>query len=341
MPRERMEKANGGEKSPPTNFFATQSEDVEFFSSGCHILDRAIGGGWALGRIGNIVGDEATGKTLLAIEACNNFIRRFPKGKIYYRESEAAFDLSYAEALGMPVERVDFKKIDTVEDFFRDLDKVLDELTRSKQPGLYALDSLDACSDEAEQDRDITKAAPPAVKARKMSEIFRKLAGDIERTRLHLMIINQVRSKIGVTFGTTKFRAGGKALDFYSSQTIWLSKIKTLVKQQEKIERPTGVQIRARCTKLKVGLPFREATFDILFGFGIDDVTACINWLKDSNREKLLGNDPAKFFKSLEMLRGEDYRNAVDDLHDAVTKAWGEIETSFLPEKSKYARLDE
>ena len=116
--------ANGG----GGNYFLAPKTDVAFVSSGCHLLNLALGGGWAENRIANIVGDKSSGKTLLAIEACSNFAIKHKKGKIRYRECEAAFSNDYARAIGMPVERVDFgaDPIDTVEDLFEDLTKVIE-----------------------------------------------------------------------------------------------------------------------------------------------------------------------------------------------------------------------
>src|SRR5258708_16290960 len=107
------------------SYFLAPTE-VEFISSGCAVFDCVLGGGWAVRRIVNLVGDKSTGKTLLGIEACCNFVKQFSTiGKIRYVEPEAAFDKSYAAALGLPVDRIAFAdddSIHTVEDFHTDLD---------------------------------------------------------------------------------------------------------------------------------------------------------------------------------------------------------------------------
>src|SRR5215469_16474993 len=117
-----------------------------FISSGCAVLDCVLGGGWALGRFANVVGDKSTAKTALATEALINFIRQYPKGAAAYREIEAAFDREYAEYMGLPIKKIDFgdddKPIVTVEAFARDLDLFLNQRVKDKQPGLYVLDSL-------------------------------------------------------------------------------------------------------------------------------------------------------------------------------------------------------
>jgi len=138
------------------SYFAAPKSGLQFVETGCKPLDLVLGGGWAVGRIANIVGDKSTGKTLLCIEACANFIRKFPKGKIRYWEAEAAFDKPYAAALGMPINRIDFgdekKPIHTVEDFFEMLEVVCDN---ARGHELVILDSLDALSDRSEVEREI------------------------------------------------------------------------------------------------------------------------------------------------------------------------------------------
>ena len=140
-------------------FTSAKKENIEFISSGCYLLDCVLGGGWPLGRMSNVIGDSSTGKSLMAIEACANFHHQYPNGKIYYLETESAFDLAYAEALGMPVNSVIFPADDlpdnTVESWFEHLSLVLAELEKNKLPCLYIVDSLDALSDRAEKGRDI------------------------------------------------------------------------------------------------------------------------------------------------------------------------------------------
>src|SRR5216684_6169902 len=138
------------------NYFL-QPKPLKFIHTGCTLLNCVIGGGWPLGRISNIKGDTSTGKSLLAIEACVNFARQYPQGKIFYREIESAFDTSYAAFLGMPLDRVDFGDgFFTVEDVYEDISKILKDEAKAES-GLYIIDSLDALSDRAELERDIDK----------------------------------------------------------------------------------------------------------------------------------------------------------------------------------------
>src|SRR5262245_49730127 len=159
-----MERAKLKPKKRGGNYFAAPSH-LMFIPTGCQTLDLALGGGWAKNRIANIVGDKSSGKTLLCIEACANFAIKYPKGRIFYRESEAAFDQDYAKALGMPVARVSFgdDPLETVEDLFDELSDIL----RNKNDCLYICDSLDALSDRAELDRGIADGSYGAQKAKK------------------------------------------------------------------------------------------------------------------------------------------------------------------------------
>lgn len=185
-------------------FARTKKENLEMFSSGCFLLDCVLGGGWPLGRMSNIVGDKSTGKSLLAIEACANFRQKFPKGKIIYLESEAAFDEDYASALGMPVASIEFagnKLPDfTVESWYEHLEATLETMIKTQDPCLYIVDSLDALSDRAEKDREIDKSTFGANKPKIIGQLFRRTVKDIEKSRIHLMIISQIRDNIGVCF---------------------------------------------------------------------------------------------------------------------------------------------
>lgn len=325
-------------KKPGGAYFAAPASSVSFIPSGSKLLDCVVGGGWPLGRVVNIVGDKSTGKTLLAIEACANFAHAYPKGDIWYNESEAAFDLPYANALGLPKNRLTLvEDCNTVEDFFNHLSGVLKE---NAGPGLYILDSLDALSDDAEMERGIAEGTYGAQKAKLMSQLFRRLTRQLKGSDVCLIIISQVRDAIGVTFGNKYTRTGGKALDFYASQVLYLAQIKTHKKTINKVERSVGVEIRAKCTKNKVGLPRRECDFNILFGYGVDDVNASLNWLdsignlsdfKDLTKERM-----KKYLDKLSDLHPEEYRELRTELDTLVMKHWYRIEKEFLPTRKKY-----
>jgi recombination protein RecA len=264
----------------------------------------------------NIVGDKSTGKTLLAIEAIANFRRQHPNGVIAYNESEAAFDDEYARALGIDMEEVIRPESVTVEDLFESLIQFISTCNTRKKPGLYIVDSLDALSDKAEQERKISDSTYGASKPKQLGQLFRRLIKPLERSQVLVMIISQVRDNIGVTFGEKYTRSGGHAMDFYASQILWLANAGQVKKTINGITRTIGVDIKAKCKKNKVGLPFRECQFRILFGYGIDDEAASREFLKVAkvNAPK----DP-------------------EELREAVKRTWFDIEQKFLPAKRKYS----
>jgi protein RecA len=329
-------------KEKPNYFASSENHNLQFVSSGCCVLDNVLGGGYVLGRMANIVGDKSSGKTLLAIEASANFINRYKNGEVWYAEAEAAFDAEYAGALGMPLNKVKFRdKIETVEDFFEDIELACKQSTKNK-PILYVLDSMDAISSRTEQTQKIDEGSYNLNKQKKLGELFRRKIKALEESHVGLIIISQIRDKIGVTFGETKMRTGGKSLDFYASQILWLSEIQKLKKTIAGVERVVGIQVKANCKKNKVGLPFRTCEFPVLFGYGVDDMTANVEWLLASNKEgrlKELELSKAGYKIRIHALRndgGEEMQLLREALNVVVQEEWTNIETSFLPKSKKY-----
>ena len=332
MTRERIRGQESGGLYLPTTSGPAR------FSSGCALLDCVLGGGWPRGRVVNVVGDYSTGKTLLAIEACANFARTVPDGRIVYIETEAAFDADYAQSVGLPLDRVLFpndpqkpkERIDTVEKLIR-YNRTL--LESSKGETLVVVDSMDALSDEAEMERDPEKGSYGAAKPKLLSEFFRTQNAPMADKGFTLFIVSQVRDAIGVTWGKKTRRSGGKALDFYAALVVWLARTKQIAVTRKKVERTIGVRIRARAEKSKVGPPFRDCEFPIYFNYGIEDVEAACDWLEEIGRGSLTkGYLPAE----LAGLDPKAYRAARAELGKIVREEWTAVEDRFRPVRSKY-----
>jgi recombination protein RecA len=310
--------------------------------TGSTLLNLALGcGGWAKDRVFNIVGDKSTGKTLVAIDTFANFNAVIPNPKMRYAEAEAAFDDSYAHTLGFPttVQRPK-ERLDTVEDFYHDLKEFRDSL-KPKESGLYILDSLDALSDAAEKKTDITDATYGSSKAKMMSQLFRRIIRELDKGQCTLGVISQIRDKIGVVFGEKHSRSGGHALDFYSTHIVWLHEVAKVTHEIMGIKRATAITVLAKVRKCKVGSPHREAEFDTVFGYGIDDEMSMIDWLE---KAKVLNEADAKAYKFQvkKARKNKDFaylQELLNELKMRTTSTWKEIEALLAPSIRKYGNV--
>lgn len=285
-----------------------RNERVEFLSTGCVMLNLALAqkarnGGWGRSRIVNIVGDGATGKTLLALEAgANVFYNRealksniFPpikEVKIVYWNREMVMDFPLEEMYGERfVKAVDWcDRCVTAEQWGRDVFRRLD----AHQPGelfIGILDSLDSLGTEAGQERlkksvkddkpmDGTYGVGPERAKYFSSDFFNNLCSRMAGKDFTLILISQIRSKLDAhAFGEKYVRAGGKALDFYTHQVVWLAQRKELKNEYEGHEVVYGTTNRVRVKRNKTAPPFRQVDFDVLFNHGLDDIGSMVNFL--------------------------------------------------------------
>jgi len=349
---------------------ANECDRLEFINTGSLVLNlaassRGLDGGWARGRIFNLVGDGSSGKTLCALEAmafCHHKLLEiktaiYPKPKrlrLVYYNAENVMDFPVEAMYGQNFyDSVEWVHLPYVEDMG---EHFFTEVVKQHKPGdavIIIVDSWDSMRskvDAANYEKNLKKSARAAEKGedekakgsfnlgkQKYSSqyFFPRCCAEMQGSDITLGIISQVRQKIGITFGERQYRAGGDALNFYTHQVCWLAEREKLHHTIKGHRRAYGIKVRARFKRNKCAIPFREADFNVIFNYGIEDVESMLEWRygPEFKTAKWRGKDWSREVL-VKMLHGSPdlYRVMAEE----ISEEWAEIESRSNPRQGQH-----
>ena len=260
------------------------SEVRGWVKSGSSMLDLAISnreeGGFPVGRITEITGLEASGKSLLAAHALANTQEQ--GGLAVYIDTENAVSREFLEAIGLDLEKMLYVPLETIEDIFEAIESIVENIRKSNKDRLVTIvvDSVMGASTKIEMAKEFDKDGYATSKAIILSKGMRKLTNMIGREKICLIFTNQLRTRLGVAFGDPYTTSGGKAIPFHASVRLRLKSVGQIKVKKDGVDQAIGIKTRCQVVKNRMGPPLKTVDYDIYFESGIDDFGGWLNIMK-------------------------------------------------------------
>ena len=262
----------------------TPTDLTEWVSTGDDMLDLAISnrpnGGFPVGRIVEVTGLEASGKSLLSAHTLANTQKK--GGLAVYIDTENAINQEFLEALGVDTQKLLYVPLESVEDIFDAMDSIIESVRKSDNDRLVTIvvDSVAAATTKVELAADYDQAGYATQKAIIISKAMRKITNLIGRERILVVFTNQLRVRMGVSFGDPYTTSGGKALGFHASCRLRMKQMGKLNSKVGGVEQTVGIKTRVQVIKNRMGPPLRAVDFEIYFDRGIDRYGSWLNTMK-------------------------------------------------------------
>tara|TARA_R110001583_G_scaffold66095_1_gene190399 strand:+ start:637 stop:1791 length:1155 start_codon:yes stop_codon:yes gene_type:complete len=269
------------------------SEVGGWVGTGSSMLDLAISnrknGGFPVGRITEITGLEASGKSLLAAHALADTQKQ--GGLAVYIDTENAVSREFLEAIGLDLEKMLYVPLDAIEDIFEAIESIIESVRKSNKDRLVTIvvDSVMGASTKIEQAADYDKDGWATSKAIILSKGMRKITNLIGRQRIALLFTNQLRSRLGVAFGDPWTTSGGKAIPFHSSVRLRLKSVGQIKVKKDGVDQTVGIKTRCQVIKNRMGPPLKTIDYDIYFESGIDNFGGWLNVMKQHKLVSIAG----------------------------------------------------